>query len=278
MRRVMINRDLAQQPALEFRKGHRRFSLGVVVIARRHVRSRSTRQKSQFSDHCADQPLDMATQMGRAGFADIRVDAIAHAGPPKRLRAMRLGLIGMQAPEQAEHRVADIHTQVFKHRFLGQQRARDRPAAPENRRIAEADIIAEYRTGPDFNQERDPRPSELFPPQAVDQDNVPPGMVHLDKIEETIAAVFPRVRFMRAAGLGAHAGLGPHTARNLGQQPLDCLLARDQIGGKPVLSVICMEQAPYLPSRFSAVRRHHLKRDLVGQRINGASHHRVDPM
>ena len=43
MRRVMINRDLAQQPALEFCQGHRRVGFGIVAIACRHVRSRRTR-------------------------------------------------------------------------------------------------------------------------------------------------------------------------------------------------------------------------------------------
>ena len=42
MRRVMIDRDLAQQPALEFHKRHRRVRLGIIAVARRHVRSGRT--------------------------------------------------------------------------------------------------------------------------------------------------------------------------------------------------------------------------------------------
>ena len=103
-------------------------------------------------------------------------------------------------------------------------------------------------------------------------------MVHLDKIEETIAVVFPRMRFLRAAGLGAHAGLGPHTARNLGQQPLDGLLARDQIGGKPMFSVVGMEQSPNLPRRFRTRGRHHLERDLIDQCVNSTSDFGIYPV
>ena len=214
MRRVMIDRDLAQQPALEFRKGHRSLGLCIVTVARRDVRSRRPRQKPQFSDHCADQPLDVATQMGGPGFADIWVDAVPHAGSSECLRPVRLCLIGMQPLEQAEHRVADIHTQMLEDWLLGQQRTRDSPPAPENRRVAEADVEAKNRSRPDFDEERNPRSSEVLPPQAVDQDNIAPGVIHLDKVEKALAAIFAGMSLMGTAGLRAHGGLGPHTARN----------------------------------------------------------------
>merc|ERR1712023_376718 len=114
--------------------------------------------------------------MGRPGPPHIGANPIADAGAPEGFGAMRFGLIGMQAPEQTVHRIADIDAQVGEGRLLGQHSARNRPSAPEYRGVAEADIVTKNGPGPDFDEEGDPRSSELFAPQTIDQDDIALGV------------------------------------------------------------------------------------------------------
>ena len=103
-------------------------------------------------------------------------------------------------------------------------------------------------------------------------------MIHLDQVEKSLACIFAGMRFMRAPRLRSHRRFRPNTARNLSQKPLDRFLAWDQIGGKPMISVIRVEQAPNLPRRFRARWRDHLERDFLDQRLDGSPHLGVDPV
>src|SRR3546814_15000374 len=78
----------------------------------------------------------------------------------------------MQAPGQTVHRIADIDAQVGEGRLFGQHSASNRPSAPEYRGVAEADIVTKNGQGPDFDEEGDPRSSELFAQQTNDQDEI----------------------------------------------------------------------------------------------------------
>ncbi|WP_237229878.1 hypothetical protein [Sphingobium sp. TKS] len=191
---------------------------------------------------------------------------------------MRFGLIRMQAPEQAIHWVTDIHPQMGEDRLLGQQGTRNGPPAPEYRGVAKADIIAKDGSGPDFDEEGDPGPAELFAPQTIDQDDVCLGMIHLDEIEKSFARIFAGVRLMGTSGLRSHGGFGPLAARNFRQQPLDRFLTGDHIGGKPVISVVRVQQTPYLPRHFRARWRDHLERNFVDQHVDASPHRRIDPV
>src|SRR3546814_8511234 len=67
--------------------------------------------------------------------------------------------------------------------------------APEYRGVAEADIVTKNGPGPDFDEEGDPRSSELFAPQTIDQDDIALGVIHLNQVEKSLACIFAGVRF-----------------------------------------------------------------------------------
>src|SRR3546814_18794699 len=112
----------------------------------------------------------MPAKMGRPGPPHIGANPIADAGAPEGFGAMRFGLIGMQAPEQTVHRIADIDAQVGEGRLFGQHSARNRPSAPEYRGVAEADTVTKHGPGPDFDEDCAPRSSKRFAPPTIAQD------------------------------------------------------------------------------------------------------------
>lgn len=83
---------------------------------------------------------------------------------------------------------------------------------------------------------------------------------------------------MGTFSLRSHGGFGPLAARNFRQQPLDRFLAGDHIGGKSVISIVRVQQTPYLPRHFRARWRDHLERNFVDQRVNGSPHRRINPV
>src|SRR3546814_10517789 len=72
------------------------------------------------------------------------------------------------------------------------------------RSVAEADIVTKNGPGPDFDEEGDPRSSELFAPQTIDQDDIALGVIHLNQVEKSLACIFAGVRFMGAPRLRSH--------------------------------------------------------------------------